>query len=114
MKLRYCEGCSWFGPEAELLEGNMCPKCNSEDVFPLRIFLCDCGNTDEQAAFFGDAEVDPHPITDLGLTPKCPYQCGSTSATEVTSSLWPDGQDLIKTILEERRFATLPEESEWE
>ncbi|MBX4211264.1 MAG: hypothetical protein KW806_00475 [Candidatus Yanofskybacteria bacterium] len=68
-----CEACLYEGPS----EGfKPCPKCGSEDIFPLRFFTCSgCGAEGEQTTFFPLQSADPDPIKE-GWTGECP-DCGS-------------------------------------
>lgn len=87
-----CEACKYLGAVQEI-EGNryICPKCNSEDIFPERLYRCGgCGFEGDQDDFFGpDVSYDDDPL-EIGIPGDCPRKdpmskdyCGSTKIEQI-------------------------------
>ncbi len=82
-----CETCGYIIKAVELGDEDcQCPKCKSEDIFPLRKYRCQvCGYQGRQELFFGkDNPFDPDPIEE-GWEGKCPedYGCGSSNLEQI-------------------------------
>ena len=60
-----CEGCGYVGQESEfrVTPDSVCPECDSEDIFPYRMYRCKgCGKVADQHTWFEEAELDLDPI----------------------------------------------------
>ena len=60
-----CYACLYVGPTAEFTResDHICPKCQSEDVFPYRLYRCKkCGQIGDQDFWFEESEADIDPL----------------------------------------------------
>jgi len=77
--------CGYIGPKAEFEtgEGHCCPRCDSEHVFPYRVFLCkECGETGELDDLTGETTaIDLDPIEEGWDSLTC--CCGSDRIAQV-------------------------------
>ena len=59
-----CYECTYIASEGEFGRrgDRVCPKCSSEDVFPLRLYKAiPCGHVADQSTWFPEGEMDFEP-----------------------------------------------------
>jgi Zn finger protein HypA/HybF involved in hydrogenase expression len=79
-----CEKCRYKAPEPDFgtAGDHVCPKCKSEDVFPLRMFRClDCGFVAPQIDWFPEWPLDENPLEEKISAEKC-KKCYDTREIE--------------------------------
>ncbi len=62
-----CYSCNHVGRERSFSteDGHLCPKCKSEDSFPLRMYECKaCGHVADQDFWFPEHGTDDDPLKD--------------------------------------------------
>ena len=82
-----CENCK-YSDTIEAFENNeyFCPRCQSEDIFPERIYRCDkCGSEGTQNEFFDLDSYDLDPL-ELGHEGVCRARFESSDGYEECGS----------------------------
>ncbi|GEM_PF-5404575 len=84
-RFRLCETCRFIGEVSEFQSSN-CPKCASEDVFPVHVYKCSiCGNQGLIEDFFSECGVDDP--TEYGIAGECPECDRSDGIIEINVTL---------------------------